>query len=489
MMKAASHESTPSAEELPEELRPAARALTKALAENHGVNHCFADFCAKAYVKPEWAGAASEFLVSSFGEREEELAGMASIPDLIIELASGQQTLTTVVAFQWAARADAGRLAKLAEALAATQSKIQSSEVVHLMLALATSLAITRYPRAIQMLTLSEPQATEEHAESLAEARQWLAIGGILRGCSQETRDLWDYRLRRRRTTWTWTSPVECAALEELADHLKPDQDGSEIFKSIVPAAWWETAQKLIAERAVSDTEPTEPERIESEPIFPRTAASSLASQDMAVSGTTSLFPPEEPPVIIWNAWPFFAGGLVGAAALAMVIWVSPYELKKVRLTDSAESEYRSITPAADEPPPPQEEWRKTEAARVAAESTDLKDLHGRILTSTWADVEGLLSGSTADLPKEDTRYPRLLTWLHLDPPKDVEIRKRLPALLSAVKADSDTLELWDKLAYKGSPMEEAIRNGARRQIYENKDAWTASQEHVLGRIGFPTAP
>jgi hypothetical protein len=488
-MEAAPHEPPPTAEDLPVELRPSAKALSKALAENHGVSHCFADFCAKAYVKPKWAGAASEFLATSFEDREQELAGMARIPDLIIELASGQQTLTTVVAFQWAAHADAGRLGKLAEALAATQSKIQSAEVVHLMLALATSLAITRFPRAMQMLTLSEPQATEEHAESLAEARQWLAIGGILRGCSQETRDLWDHRLRRRRTMWTWTSPAECAALDELADHLKPDQEGAEFFKSIVPPAWWETAQKLVAERAVSDAEPTEPERIESEPIFPRTVPAAMTRPDVPDVGTTSLFPPEEAPIIVWNAWPFFAGGLVGAAALAMVIWVSPYELKKVRLTESAESEYRAIMPAADEPPPPQEAWRKTEAARVATESSDLQDLHGRILTSSWADVEGLLSGSTADLPKEDTRYPRLLTWLHLDPPKDAEIRKRLPALLATVKADSDTLDLWDKLAYKGSPMEEVIRNGARRQIYENQDAWTASQEHVLGRIGFPTAP
>ncbi len=488
-MKAASPDPHPSAEELPEELRPAARALTKALAENHGVNHCFADFCAKAYVKPEWAGASSEFLATAFEDREEELAGMARIPDLIIELASGQQTLTTVVAFQWAAHSDAGRLAKLAEALAATQSKIQSTEVVHLMLALATSLAITRYPRAMQMLTLAEPQATDEHEESLAEARQWLAIGGILRGCTQETRDLWDHRLRRRRTTWTWTSPAESYALEELADHLKPDQEGSEIFKSIVPPAWWETAQKLAAERAVADAEPKEPERIEPEPLFQRAAPATMGRLEMPEAGTTSLFPPEEPPVIVWNAVPFFAGGLVGAAALAMVIWISPLELKRVSQSGSSEDEYHATAPAADAPPAPQEAWRRTESARVAAESSDLQDLHRRILTSSWTEVESLLSGTTADLPKEDLRYRRLLDWLHLDPPKDAEIRKRLPALLASVRADSDTLDLWDKLAYKGSPMEEAIRNAARRQLYENKDAWTASQEHVLGRIGFPTSP
>lgn len=489
-MIATSHEPPPSAEDLPEELRPAARALAKALAENQGVNRCFADFCSKAYVKPEWAGAASEFLAASFEDREQELASMARIPDLIIELASGQQTLTTVVAFEWAAHSDAGRLSKLAEALAATQSKIQSSEVVHLMLALATSLAISRYPRAIQMLTLAEPKATEEHAESLAEARNWLAIGSILRGCSQETRDLWDHRLRRRRSVWTWTSPAETTALDELADHLKPGQEGAQIFQSVVPPEWWEQAQKLAADRELNDSKPAETKGSEFAPILPKSTGPTSLKADMHSVGATSLFPPEESPIIVWNAWPFFVGGLVGAAALALVIWISPYELKKARLT-SSKDEFRATEPSSDESSAPQEEWRKSEAARVAGESADLLDLHGRILKSSWADVEGLLSGTTADLPKEDSRYLRLLTWLHLDPPSDVEIRNRLPALIAAAKGDSTTLDLWEKLAYKGSPMEEAIRNGARSQLYltEDKGVWSISQRETLQKLGWPTAP
>lgn len=488
-MNAMSHEPPPSAEELPEELRPAARALTKSLVENQGVSRCFADFCAKAYVKPDWAGAASEFLAVSFEGREQELASMARIPDLIIELASGQQTLTTVVAFEWAAHADAGRLSKLAEALAATQSKIQSSEVVHLMLALASSLAISRYTRAIQMMTLAEPKATEEHAESLAEARNWLAIGGILRGCSQETRDLWDHRLRRRRSAWTWTSAAETMALQELADHLKPNQEGAQIFKSVVPPEWWEKAQRLAADRARTEAEPAVPEAAEMDPIIPRPPVPASLKADMHSVGSNSLFPPEESQIIVWNAWPFFIGGLVGAAALALVIWISPYELKKARLTGQGD-EFRAAKPSSDEPPP-QEDWRKSEMSRVAGESPDLQDLQGRILKSTWADVEGLLSGTTADLPKDDPRYIRLLTWLHLDPPGDVEIRNRLPGLLAAVKADSSTLDLWEKLAYKGCPMEEAIRNGARSQLYLNEDkgVWSISQREKLQILGWPTAP
>ena len=71
-------------------------------------------------------------------------------------------------------------------------------EIVHIMLALVTSLAITRYSRAEQMLSVAEPKAAEEHQESLQEARLWLAAGRIVCSCSQESRDLWDHRLRRK---------------------------------------------------------------------------------------------------------------------------------------------------------------------------------------------------------------------------------------------------------------------------------------------------
>ncbi|MES2597802.1 MAG: hypothetical protein V4662_20890 [Verrucomicrobiota bacterium] len=499
---------------LPSELHAAARTLEKSLADNHNLQGAFADFCAKAYVRPEWAASASEFIVSSFEDRETELASMARIPDLIIELASGQQALTTTVAFQWAANSDSARLAKLAEALAATQSKIQSAEVVDLMLALATSLAITKYTKAEQMLSLAEPQAEDDHQESLREARLWLAAGRILCGCNQETRDLYEHRLRRRRTPWTWESPVERAALQELADHLHPGQEGTDLFRAIVPTAWWEEAIQRAAdrERAEADSQL----RREEEEALARAQSQARAYQHLQSHAQShahvapvpsapiadmqghayvhpqsqaAMFAAEPAPVIVWNVWPFFAGGLVGAAALALVIWISPLELKRSVPENDAVAELKAAEPAPDAPPPPQETWRQEEAARLATANTDVQDVHDRIRSSAWADVENLLSGTTPDLPKEDARYVKLLIWLHVDPPQDAEIRNRLPGLLAGVQPDSVTLDLWTKLAYKGSPMEPAIREGARRQIYSNKDAWSATQEDQLSALGWPPTP
>ena len=463
---------------LPPELQTSARNLEKALKENQNVGPAFADFCAKAYVRPEWAGPASEFIVEQFEGREPELAALARIPDLIIELASGQQTLTTTVAFQWASAADSARLAKLAEALAATQSKIQSAEVVDLMLALATSLAITRYSKAEQMLNLAEPQALGEHQDSLAEARLWLAVGRILRGCSQETRDLFDHRLRRRRTPWKWETPVECGALQELADHLHPEQEGANLFRSIVPPAWWDVAARRASELAEMEA------RQEAQPEPSLTAPSPMPVLEVP---QTPLIPPDQPQVIVWNTWPFFTGGLVGAAALALVIWISPYELRKASL----DSEIAASSPAGPvvEAPSPQEIWRKEEAARLAEANADLKDLHSRILSAKWEEISALLAGDTADLPKSDARYARLLKWLHLDPPADEAIRQELPRLLAAQEPNSDTLDLWEKLAYTGSPMAKAIQKAAARQIYENRDAWSPTQERQLNRLGWPPAP
>lgn len=483
---------------LPEELQPAARVLMDAMAAQQPLDRVFADFCARAYVKPDWAGPASEFLTAQFEGREMELAAMTRVPDLIIELASGHQTLTSVVTFEWAAAADSARMSKLAEALAATHSSMHNPEAVHLMLALATSLAITRYPRAEQMLALAEPQATEEHQESLAEARQWLAAGLVLRGSSQEIRDLWNHRLRRRRTHWTWNSDHEKAALEELELRLQPDMEGLDLYKAILPAEWWIEAGQRAAERAAGESRPGPDEARSPTPII----VAPVQTEAPQTQGPAKSTPPYQQPFTQDPFLIFFAGGLVGAAALSLVIWISPFELKRSpRNTETtpqapAASEAGSNSPPVGQdlpgtpaPPPEQERWRQEQIAKLQTSSEALKPFLERASQQSLQDLEPLLSGQTPELPKEDPRLVQLLVWLHLAPPASPDLRTRLPALLAAVRPDSDTLELWENLSYKGAPMEHAIRNAARRQIYDNSGAWSASQKEWLNRLGWAPPP
>jgi hypothetical protein len=200
---------------------------------------------------------------------------------------------------------------------------------------------------------------------------------------------------------------------------------------------------------------------------------------------------------MVLNAWPFFFGGLFGAATLAGLIWVGPYDLKK-NVRTGARAEPASMTmeqpPAAPSsiPSPPtsaEQAWVLEQLKQIRAESADLEPFLRKVHDSQWPENQTLLSGDTPELPKEDPRLLRLLVLLHLDPPPDVTTQSELPALLAKARADSDTLELWEKLAASRSPMEKAIREAARRQLYSNADAWSPSQEQQLNRLGWPPSP
>jgi hypothetical protein len=67
----------------------------------------------------------------------------------------------------------------------------------------------------------------------------------------------------------------------------------------------------------------------------------------------------------------------------------------------------------------------------------------------------------------------------------DEDIRSHLPSLLATAQANSDTLALWVKLFHEGSPMKSSIQSAARRQLHDNKEAWSASQEQDLSRLAW----
>lgn len=512
-------ETQPDLSKLPDVLRASAADLVAALHSRESLSQAFLAFCSRAYVKSEWAGPSSEFLVTLFEEHEDLLADMARVPDLIIEMASGQMALTCMVAFRWASRSNTSQLAKLAEALAATHGKNSDPEIVHIMLALVTSLAITRYLRAEQMLAVAEPQAVAEHSDGLAEAKLWLSAGRIIRSCSQESRDLWDHRLRRTRMIWTWDNPVECTALRELAGQLRHQQDGQLLFQAVVPAAWWDLAQQHITELMHSDASLVEVQnalkaaQAKTPTTHGETKASNSTESEASLAFAPFLEAPSDsdnladreadfkefnfapPPIVVWNVKPFLFGWMLGMTGLAVAIWIGPFDLvipqpaiKAAAFTTPAVAaktpapalEAAGKVPEADMA---KEQWRTEQAAQVQAESADIKPVFDRVKTGTWAEHQALLSGDAPEVPKDDAKYVRLLTWLHLEPPTDPDIRAKLPGLLAAIRPDSDTLDLWEDLSYPGSPLVHEIQETARRQLHENKESWSASQEEDLSRI------
>lgn len=462
---------------LPQELKNVAKTLEKFLHDPGQLQGAFASFCAAAYVKPEWAGAASDYLTTLFEDHEDTLAEMTRVPDLIIELGSGHYTLTFMVASRWAAKADLARLTRLAEALIATQSKMNSPEVVDLMLALTTSLAISRYSRAEQLLSAASAHAGEDEEDALREAHLWLGAGGIVRGCTQEARDLWDVRLRRPRVAWTWTSAEECSALAQLADSLDPRSEAAVLFQAVVPVCWWD----LLIGRAKDVTA-----------YEAALSAAKAVAQERSRQGDEVV--PEPPktvvrqPIIVWRGVPFFIGGLVGAWALVLGIWAGPYDLVRTTPDTPVLAERNTMPEGPQTQPPalpvhPHAAWRKAQTESLAAEVPELRPWVEKIELGEWTEFETLLKGESAELPKDDPKYQKLLLWLHLDPPSNAEIRRQVPLLLASLRQDSTVIELWEKLVYPGSLNAPDIQDAALRTQHESKEAWSPTQRAQLSRL------
>ena len=496
----------PAEPEFPKPLVAPAEKLSRSLHDPVLLPQAFADFCSTAYAKPEWVGAASTFLAEQFEGREEELADMARVPDLIIELASGHYALSFMAASVWAERCDIARMARMAEALMAklaVKSMPASAEVVDLMLALATSLAISRYARAEQLVQVATPLAMAEHQQALAEARQWLAIGRLVRAGDQEVRDLWDQRLRRPRQRWTWDQPVEQAALAQLAEAMTSDSEGLAWFQPVVPACWWDLALRRAAESAARpETRTVEEEPREKPPAIESTPA---------VTGR---------PVVIWHAVPFFVGGLVGAWAFALGVWLGPFDLVRPTQPEPAAAAV-PVAAAKDNPVPAEERpvqgdttqrlpetaeppvakapaatpapadhpdrvWREEEKARLLAEHPELASWSESFRSGTWTEHRAVLEGADPALSKDNPEYARLLVWLHLAPAADPEVNARVPGLLAAYQPESFVLDLWQRLIYPGSPNAALIKQAARTEHHERPQSWSPSQRARLNLIGWP---
>lgn len=229
---------------LPEELRTSAKGLLRAMAGKVAVPGHFDAFCCQAFSKPEWAAAGSLLIAEMFEQDEDQLAELARIPDLVIEMGSGEVNVTCMVASRWAARGETHRLSRLADAIVASHAS-RNACAVDVMLALAATLAVTRFSRAEQLYSAALPLAGEEHKEALADAKRWLAAGRVVCSAVQDERDFWDVRLRKPKTAWTWKSKAEREALDHLSECLTTDMEGADLFKAVLPDYWWELAVKF----------------------------------------------------------------------------------------------------------------------------------------------------------------------------------------------------------------------------------------------------
>lgn len=459
---------------LPAELQSSARDLVRSLGMRVAVAEHFDAFCGQAFSKPDWAAAASPIIAEIFDQEEDLLAELARIPDLIIEMSSGQVTMTCMVASRWAARGETHRLSRLADSVVASHA-CKNVASVDVMLALAATLAVTRHSRAEQLYNAALPLSGAEHQEAIADAKQWLAAGRVVCSVSQDQRDFWDTRLRKPKTVWTWNSKEERHALDTLAGSLHINEDAEALFKAIVPPCWWDLAQRCTRQQ----------EKLAA------AAAQQEAGSRAAAPGAPFAFGdaprafddgprPHEHPVREYSPRPkasliarFVLGWVCGAMAMAFTFVMLPANFVHWML---------GTLPVPQVTTGQKEAWRKENLARLAQEMSGFSKIHEAAKTGTWSENERVLSGQTEELPLGSPNHLKMLAWLHLDPPADAEVRAHVAALLLR-QVKTGTISLWEELIYPGSPNAEELRNAARDALADTALQWTDDERKRLEAI------
>ncbi|MGV3662933.1 MAG: hypothetical protein ACO1TE_22300 [Prosthecobacter sp.] len=471
---------------LPAELQASARDLVRAVAMRVAVAEHFDAFCGQAFSKPEWAAAASPVIAEIFERDEDLLAELARIPDLIIEMSSGEVTMTCIVASRWAARGETHRLSRLADSLVASHaSKNPSSAEV--MLALAATLAVTRHSRAEQLYNAALPLAGAENQESIADARLWLAAGRVVCSIPQEERDFWDTRLRKPKQPWTWESKQERHALETLSERLVINEEAEGLFKAVVPECWWDLAQRCARQQ----------EKLAEASQLLKDAHASAHVKGGAASAAafafteTTLNPDDNVRAVHENgmreflprpkAGPlarFVLGWVCGAMAMAITVVFMPSEFvqRVFGMMKTPEA------PSASHTTGQKEAWRKENLRRITEEMEAFSKVQGTAKNGKWSENQRVLSGETQELPTGSPDHLKLLVWLHLDPPADAEMRTQVASLLIR-QAGAGTISLWEELIYPGSPNAEEIQDAARNALADPSLHWNDNDRKRLQAI------
>lgn len=461
------------ASEIPAELQAGARDLLRAVAGKVAVAEHFDAFCGQAFSKPEWAAAASPLIAELFDDDEDLLAELARIPDLVIEMGCGQVTVTCMVASRWAARGETHRLSRLAESIVASHAS-KNACAVDVMLALAATLAVTRFSKAEQLYNAALPLAGDEHQEALADARRWLAAGRIVCGASQEERDFWDVRLRKPKTAWTWQGGVERAALGTLSEGLSNEGEGADLFKAIVPTCWWDLAMKCARQQEQMATAAQQQALAKPEPPAPSRFVSEFAAQEKISTQTELSAHPRS-----GSHARFVLGWVCGAMAMAITVFLLPAELVNRVLGTFKAGNAPTTAPSAmsvlPREPAAKQAWREENLKKIAAEMAPYSPQHAAAKALSWSENEKLLSGRGGELPDDSPQHLKMLVWLHLDPPRDVETRLRVARLLLQ-KTKADAITLWEMLAYPGSPNAGEISRVAGEALSDASYQWTGEE-------------
>lgn len=456
---------------LSESVRSLADSLLMAAGSGDDVAHegALRVFFAEVFNRPDVVAEGAAFLARAYEGREAWLAQRVGTPELVQEMATGQAMLTCLAAGEWVMRRDFTRLVRLSDGMLAARMHLRSEDCLDLMLAMASTLALVKQPRAVSLVNHVQDCQREGSVIDeglLQEAKQRLQIADVIGAANQATREMWDLRFLSPAKSWDWSGPQERQALRDLGEWLTPEHAAGETFAKIVPVVWWDLwwvrSQKVEAvEREAEVASWTggllTPEAVGD--VSSGEEGNGLAEQRLRLG------------------W-FVAGGVTGAlAAVLLQVMAGGDGEAKVDEMNVVEVERSSGKPGGEAAA-----WCEAERERLADELVHVGRL-GAVKASGWAENAGFLSGLTADLPSQSQMYRKMLELLHLDPPQDAETRKMVPRLLLRRGADEELVGLWERCVERGSGMRLEIAAAAREALQQPALHWTTEQRTRLQKL------
>ena len=172
------------------------------------------------------------------------------IPQLIHEMENGSAIITHAVLGHWEGLEQTDNLVEVAEALIASQARLQNREAAIVALRLGVETGFVKPVLSTVLVKFAFPHVDRDARDALIpKIEEQAAIGNLMPGLRKEQQLFWRQRLRNGRQEWDWSCPEANTALDYLARQMPPQWTGFGIVRQVAPQEWFTRLEKEIGRR------------------------------------------------------------------------------------------------------------------------------------------------------------------------------------------------------------------------------------------------
>ncbi|MCB1208721.1 MAG: hypothetical protein KDK97_05320 [Verrucomicrobiales bacterium] len=425
-------------------------------------------------------------IVSAFNGDWAWLADVIRIDHLATELKYGASMVTRAVIGQWLLNGSTQGLVKLSDKLL-DAGKCDSVVEARIRALLASVLAILRPERAKRLLDTAGPLLSESSADNelAGEAAAWVEAGTLLSQSPVSDRKFWNRRLRDPDEDWEWESGESRLALANLGRVLAKGRDQAELFRMVVPGAWWD----LLESRGCADP-----------------AEAPHDSKGAERSGFS-------------RGWIGFVSGALFGAILSATATVMIPQLSHSLAGDPVEAEvamdFQNTTPKSGSVPDQQgkttnketassagtiatadqvaqpvldgsEDWRSEMIGKIRQTFDQVDRLQSLIRDGSLKSAEAPLRGGSSMAPFGSPAHVALLEWLMIDPPKDADVRRATQRIYIQTAPRPRVIALLEKLAEPKGPFFKEVQDCAQLLLDASPASGPSEVRERLAAIAAP---